>query len=168
MGDSHGAQIVVRVPQDDPGHGRPMAVFAGVVWEVVDAGILAIVEAVGKLQVVHIDAVVVDSDRDTLSRQPVILPDIHYVNHLEHPLASFVQGILCGGVIGNARIRGIPQEEAYVIVIWVGTGGDLVDAVVQVRIHAGSISGTVVAALGIYAAVAVGVECPACNRNGME
>jgi len=89
-----------------------MVVCAEVVWEVVDAGILAIVEAVGKLQVVHIDSVVVDSDRDTLSRQPVSLPYINYVDHLEHPLASFVQGILREGVIGNARIRGIPQEGA--------------------------------------------------------
>mmetsp|Transcript_153 Transcript_153/g.389 ORF Transcript_153/g.389 Transcript_153/m.389 type:complete len:494 (-) Transcript_153:521-2002(-) len=159
-GDPRRAQVVVAVAQDDPRHFGTVAL--PVRGEVVRAGILRPSEPPLELQVVDEDAVVVDPDGHALPREAVLLPDVDGVDHVEHPGASVVGGILRLGLGGDARVGGVAVLGAQVI----GRNRALLDAVgavVLIGVVAGPVLGTVVATLGVEASVAVGLELIAVN-----
>ena len=154
VGDSRRALVVVGVPEDDPGHGCPVAVVVDRV--VVGARVGDVVEPVVELPVVNVHTVIVDPDGHALSRQPVLLPDINDVDHLVHPVASVVEGILRKSIV-DARVGGVSEQRAHVIELALACR-DLVAGVVQVGIEAGSIPRTVIATLCVEAPVTVGLE----------
>jgi hypothetical protein len=113
-----------------------------------------VVEATGKLVVFHKDTVVVDADDDALSRQSIELPDFDEIDHLEHPLAPLVGGILCVGASRNTHI-GVLRDDVVLLRV---ANDVLVGRGIKHVIFAAAVLSTIVAAFGVDASVAVAIE----------
>ena len=162
MGNPYRTNIVVGIPNDDPGHGRSVVVIVlvaiGLVWAVGLARILELcVEAVDKLRVVHVDSVVVDADADSFSGEPVVLPNTDDIYHIVHPRVSLVQRIVgvCG--FGDAGCCLAKEQRTTTIIVNINTSRDE-GVPIHVGIGTRSVSGTIVTTLGTETAVAVQVE----------
>jgi hypothetical protein len=174
VGNSDGAEVVVGIRENDPGHFRtvPIIIYFVFKGKVSGARVFEVVESVLEFIIVNVYTIVIDTDGDPLSSESVFIPDIDDVDHLKHPLTSPIRGILVESVIGNALFGFVPLVEAQEIVPEVCklTGLDLDTARVGVEggVVTGPVAGTVITSFGIEAVEAIAVKCRAGNYVAID